>query len=276
MARLAEEVGFRAFFLAGSQISAHVLGVPNGMATMSETVDVARRVAAATSIPVMVDGDAGYGNAADVFRFVRDLAATTAAAAVFIEDKEAPTRSLNRAERCIPRAEAVGKYRAAVAARDAAGSTLVIGARCDALGMKGGSLEEAIERATAYVRDGGVDFVYLDKVPSLDAARLACSRIPAPVLPSYSGPRPVPPLTQWAEIGAAAVSYAGLTTRVAVQAVWDFLHDFREQGPIAQAEWTERARASRWGDGLDRMTALAVGDDLHQAEHRYLPPPEVS
>jgi 2-methylisocitrate lyase-like PEP mutase family enzyme len=113
--------------------------------------------------------------------------------------------------------------------------------------------------------------VYLDKVPSLEIARQACARIPAPVLPSYSGPQPVPSLAEWAVAGAAAVSYAGLTTRVAVQAVWEFLHDFSEQGPEAQVAWTERARASRWGDGFAKLAAMASPDDLRTAEDRYLP-----
>jgi len=129
-ARLVELVGFKAFFLAGSQLSAHVLGVPNGMATMTERVDIARRVSAAVSIPVVVDGDTGHGNAADAYRFVWELASTTRAAGVVIEDKVAPLRSRGEKQQLTSLPEAVGKYRAAVAARDEAAGSLQIFARC--------------------------------------------------------------------------------------------------------------------------------------------------
>lgn len=269
MARMAEEVGFEGFFLAGSQATQHDFGIPNGMATMTETLDSARRVSAACNIGVMVDGDTGYGNAADTYRFVHDLTATTRAAAVFIEDRELP-RSRGYEHTCVPLDEAIAKYRAAVAARDSVDASMVICARCTVLQTKGGTLDDAVARATSYVREAGVDFIYLDNVRTRDAAREVCRRIPCPVLPSYSGPPPAPSFAEWTEMGAAVVSNAGSTTRVAVQAVWEFLHELRDQGPVAQTEWNDRARASRWGDASVQMSKATAGDELRTAE-RFLP-----
>jgi 2-methylisocitrate lyase-like PEP mutase family enzyme len=170
----------------------------------------------------------------------------------------------------VPLEEAIAKYRAATAARDAVDPTMVICARCTVLATKGATLDDAVERSTAYVEQAGVDFIYLDRVPSRDAARDVCRRIPCPVLPSYSGPAPIPTFAEWTEIGAAVMTYAGSTTRVAVQAVWEFLHELRERGIEAQAEWNERARASRWGDGSEQMSKLTADDPLRAAS-RFLP-----
>src|SRR5579862_9942402 len=66
-ARLAEEAGFQCFFLAGSQLSAFLYGVPdNGIIGLRDLVDHARHMAARCDIPIMVDGDTGYGNAVNV------------------------------------------------------------------------------------------------------------------------------------------------------------------------------------------------------------------
>lgn len=269
-ARLVELVGFKAFFLAGSQLSAHVLGVPNGMATITERVDIARRVSGAVRIPVIVDGDTGHGNAADAYRFVRELASTTHAAGVVIEDKVAPLRSRGETQQLISLAEAIGKYQAAVAARDDAGSSLQIFARCDVFAA-GGTSEQAIERCIAYVLDGGADCAYIDRVPDLEFVGDACKRIPAPVLPVYLGPPPAPALGQWSEAGAAIVIYPAFANRIAVQAMWDGLNDLHERGAEVQEEWAERAAASRWGDAFRRLAEVPPIDRLFAAEKRFLP-----
>jgi 2-methylisocitrate lyase-like PEP mutase family enzyme len=171
---------------------------------------------------------------------------------------------------CVSLDEAIAKYRAAVAARDSVDPSMVICARCTVLQTEGGTLDDAIARATSYVREAGVDFIYLDNVRTRDAVREVCQRIPCPVLPSYSGPPPLPSFAEWTELGAAVVSNAGSTTRVAVQAVWEFLHELHERGPVVYAEWNDRARAGRWGDASAQMSKATAGDDLRAAE-RFLP-----
>ena len=118
-AMMAEQAGFESFFLAGSQVSAFLYGLPDcGAVGLRDVVDHARHVAARTRIPVLVDADTGYGNAVNVFFAVQEFV-RAGVAGVSIEDQEAPKKSATLAgRRCISTEEAVGKIRAAVAARD--------------------------------------------------------------------------------------------------------------------------------------------------------------
>ena len=117
-ARMAQEIGFTSFFLAGSQMSGFLLGVPDtGILGLRDIVDHARHAAACTTIPLLLDADTGFGNAVNVHYSVQEIV-RSGVAALNIEDQEAPKKSpTGGGRRCIPLDEAVGKVRAAVAAR---------------------------------------------------------------------------------------------------------------------------------------------------------------
>src|SRR5947208_13822141 len=110
LAHMCELVGFEAFFLAGSQTSSFLYGVPDvGIIGLRDMVDHARHVAARCSIPIQVDGDTGYGNAVSVHYAVQEFV-RAGVAAVNIEDQEAPKKSGTVAgRRCISKAESIGK-----------------------------------------------------------------------------------------------------------------------------------------------------------------------
>ena len=73
-ARLAQEVGFETFFMAGSQLSAFLYGVPdNGIIGLRDVADHARHMAARADIPIMIDTDTGYGNAVNVHFAVQEM-----------------------------------------------------------------------------------------------------------------------------------------------------------------------------------------------------------
>ena len=137
-AMMAEEAGFESFFLAGSQVSSVLYGLPDcGAAGLRDVVDHARHVAARARIPVLVDGDTGYGNAVNVFFAVQEFV-RAGVAGITIEDQEAPKKSATLAgRRCVSIDEAVGKIRAAVAARDELDPSFVVCARTDAIGSEG-------------------------------------------------------------------------------------------------------------------------------------------
>ena len=124
-ARLAQEAGFECFFLAGSQLAAFLYGVPdNGIIGLRDLVDHARHMAAQCDIPIFIDADTGFGNAVNVHYAVQECV-RSGVAGLQIEDQEAPKKSGTLAgRRCIPLAEAIGKYRAAVAARQSASAAL--------------------------------------------------------------------------------------------------------------------------------------------------------
>src|SRR5690349_3825417 len=113
-ARMAEAAGFESFFVAGSQTSAFLYGVPDmGLAGLRDTVHHTRHVQARLSIPIPVDADPGYGNATNVFFAVQQFV-RAGVAGLQIEDQEAPKKSATRAgRRGVPVDEAVGKTKAA-------------------------------------------------------------------------------------------------------------------------------------------------------------------
>ncbi len=269
-ARMTELAGFEAFFLAGSQTAAFLYGLPDvGIMGLRDIVDHARHVAARCGIPIFVDADTGFGNAVGVYYTVQEYV-RAGAAGLHIEDQEAPKKSGTTAgRRCISVEEAVGKYQAAVAARDALDPDFVICARCDFVGAEGGSFEGAVERCIAYVEQGHADMIWINTLQSREQIAEACRRIPAPVLPVYGGPPPGPTLGEWAALGAAAVIFPALTTSAALQATWDLLHDFKARGTAALAESRQRAQASRWG-AADRAT-LVDAALVRELEERYLP-----
>ena len=139
--RMAESLGFESFFLAGSQTSGHIYGVPDiALIGRKEMAEAVRNIAAVSSMPVLVDSDTGYGNAVNVYHATEGYI-RAGAAGLHLEDQLAPKLSGTAAgRRCIPVEEAVGKYKAAVAARDALDPDFVICARCDYIGAEGGDL----------------------------------------------------------------------------------------------------------------------------------------
>lgn len=269
-ARCAEKAGFDCFFVAGSQMSAYLLGVPDiGIIGLRDVADHVRHVTAASGIPIFVDTDTGFGNVVNVHYTVREII-RSGAAGMQIEDQEAPKKSGTLAgRRCIPVAEAVGKYRAAVAARDEYGPEFVICARCDVLGAEGGSFEEAVERCIAYVRDGGVDFVWLNSVQTREEIAEACRRIPAPVLIIWGGPDPAPGWEEYEALGARIVLYPTIAANVGLNATWQALHDLKERGAPALADISKRARDSKYG--RTEVRRLFHHEIAQKIEERFLP-----
>ena len=269
-ARMAQEAGFESFFLAGSQLSSVLYGVPdNGIIGLRDLVDHARHMAAQTDIPIFVDADTGFGNAVNVYYAVQEVA-RSGVAGMQIEDQEAPKKSGTAAgRRLIPIEEAVGKYQAAVAARNAVDPEFVICARCDGIGAEGGTFDDALQRSVAYVRDGGADFVWLNSVETREQLRRACAEIPAPVLVIWGGPDPAPSPEEYAALGARMVLYPVFTSTYAIQAVWQLLNDFRERGPVALTERVAALKTSRWG--LADPVALTGAKNIRALEDRFLP-----
>jgi 2-methylisocitrate lyase-like PEP mutase family enzyme len=270
LARMVEQVGFGAFFLAGSQTAAFLYALPDvGIVGLRDMVDHARHVAARTSIPILADADTGFGNAVGVHYTVQEYI-RAGVAGLNIEDQEAPKKSgTGGGRRCISVDEALGKYRAAAAARDELDPEFVICARTDSMGAEGGGLEDAIQRGIAYATDGRADLIWVNTLQTLEQMEEACRRIPAPVLPAYLGAGPEPTLEQLNAMGAAMYLYPGMTTGVALQATWELLNDFKERGTAATADSARRTRASKWGP-VDR-DRLLENQKVRDLERDFLP-----
>jgi 2-methylisocitrate lyase-like PEP mutase family enzyme len=269
-ARVAEEAGFESFFLAGSQLSAFLYGVPDsGIIGLRDLVDHARHMAARTNIPIFIDADTGFGNAVNVHYAVEECI-RAGVAGLQIEDQEAPKKSGTSAgRRCISIDEAVGKYRAAVAARDALDPSFVICARCDALGAENGGFEDALERCNAYVKEGGVDFIWLNSVQSRSQLERACKEIAAPILMIWGGPEPAPTLAEYEQLGVRIALYPTLAASAGLQAAWQVLHNFRHRGSEALVEWGASVNTSPWGRAfLDELVGAA---HVRELEEQFLP-----
>ena len=159
--RMIARAGFPAAFLSGFSVSAARLGAPDaGLLSYGEMVGQARDVAAAAPLPLLADGDTGFGNAQNVQRTVRGFAAA-GVAALMLEDQESPKRDFGAPGRVVSRADALRRVKAAVRAREAGAPILIIG-RTDARNAAGADsgLDEALWRAAAFA-DLGADLVFV-------------------------------------------------------------------------------------------------------------------
>lgn len=167
-ARIAEELGFELGMFAGSTASLAILGAPDHiLITLTEFATQARRITRASTLPLVVDADHGYGNALNVQRTVEELE-VAGIAAMSIEDTGLPRPFGAAKPRLIPIAEGVGKMRAAVAAR--VDASLCIFARTGAMNITG--RDDCLTRIRAY-NGCGTDGIFLTGVTTraeLDAA----------------------------------------------------------------------------------------------------------
>jgi 2-methylisocitrate lyase-like PEP mutase family enzyme len=157
-AGLAESAGFEALYLSGAAVAYTRLGGPDlGLVSMSEMAEAIRLVRERVRLPLIVDGDTGYGNALNVERTVRTFE-RAGAGAIQLEDQTFPKRCGHLANKSLVSAsEMAGKIRAAVASRESA-ETLII-ARTDAVAVEG--LDSAIARAALY-REAGADALFVE------------------------------------------------------------------------------------------------------------------
>jgi 2-methylisocitrate lyase-like PEP mutase family enzyme len=268
-ARMAQEIGFETFFLAGSQMSGFLLGVPDtGILGLRDIVDHARHAAAHTSIPLLLDADTGFGNAVNVHYSVQEIV-RSGVAALNIEDQEAPKKSpTGGGRRCIPLDEAVGKIGAAVAARNLIDPAFVIVSRCDSIGVEP-DLAQTIARCTAYAQ-AGADLVWLNAVETRAQLAEVCAATPAPVLCNwFSTVEPPPSFEELEKLGARVALYPVMAALAGLQGAWDLLNDFKARGPQALAAWQQRAAAGPYG-AADYKKLTGHGE-IRGIEQEFLP-----
>ncbi|MEE2829806.1 MAG: oxaloacetate decarboxylase [Myxococcota bacterium] len=204
-AKLAERAGFRNVVLSGYAVAAAHLGEPDfGLLTQSEILEVARRVVRAVDIPVVVDGDTGFGGALNVVRMVEELVAM-GARGVILEDQTWPKRCGHmRGKAVVPMEEHVQKIRAAVDARGEA--PFLITARTDARAPLG--LDEAIRRAHAY-HEAGATAIFIEAPESVEEMARIAREAPGLLVANMidGGKTPILPLRALHELGFHNVGY---------------------------------------------------------------------
>jgi 2-methylisocitrate lyase-like PEP mutase family enzyme len=270
-ARILQMAGFPAIYMTGYGTSVSLLGLPDaGLATMTEMHLNARYIAGAVSVPVVADADNGYGNAVNVIRCVREYI-QTGVAGIHLEDQVIPKRCGHVAgRRVIPLEEAVGKYRAADQARRELDPDFVLVARTDARGAHGGSLDEAIRRANAYL-EAGADMAFVEGPTSVDEVRRICREVKGPIFYNQTGVSPRFGLEQMQELGIAMTILPGATLRATIQAVYDLAVALRQEGPLAEARFIEAFRRHPLGD----LHTFAGFDQVRAWEEAFLPAEEL-
>jgi 2-methylisocitrate lyase-like PEP mutase family enzyme len=232
-AKLVEAAGFRCIYMSGYCTAASTTGLPDlGLLTMTEMLNNVRALADAVSIPLIADGDTGYGNALNVVRTVREYE-KAGAAALHIEDQVWPKRCGHmKNKHVIPKEEMANKVRAAVDCR--ATTDFIIIARTDAIAVEG--LQAAIDRLAAYAA-AGADVVFADGQQTMEHIREVPKQlIGIPCLINLGPLTPPLSVSELQDLGYAIAIYPSICIGPAVLAIQDALARFKETGTPLFAE----------------------------------------
>ena len=265
-ARVLESAGFEAIYMTGYGTSLALTGLPDvGLATMTEMVANARYIASAVAIPLIADADTGFGNAINVMRTIREYVGA-GVAGLHLEDQVSPKRCGHVAGRLVvPIEEAVGKVRAAVDARDAIDPDFVIVARTDARGASGGSLDEALRRAKAFLA-AGADLAFIEGPTSAEEVQRICRELGDRVFYNMTGVSPRFTLDEMRAMGIAVCISPNAMLRTALAAMHDLAAQMKAEGPAAETRFMESFRRHPLGD----LHTFAGFDQVRAWEREYL------
>lgn len=260
--RLIEQAGFAAAQCSGLGITAAYLGLPDySMLGMTDMAACTARMVAAVDIPVMADGDTGFGNAVNVWHTVRAFE-RAGAAGVNLEDQVMPKRCGHLdGKQVVSLEEGVAKIAAAADAR--IDKDFVINARTDTLATHG--IDEVIRRGNAYLA-AGATMIFIDGMDSEDNLKKAVKAIGGPVAINLvpGGKSPVLALSRLQELGVARVSVPGVCIHAAITAMQRALTNVRLNDGLIS-------------DARSRQEFLSVHDlfgmsHVYELERRYLAP----
>jgi len=242
-ARLIQAEGFSAVYITGAGLANSMLGVPDiGLVTVTELRDHVARIAETVDVPLVVDGDTGFGNAVNTYRTVR-LLERAGASAIQLEDQVFPKKCGHFAGKAVISAdEMVQKIHAAVDARE--NEEMVIIARTDARSVS--SLEEAFDRVELY-REAGADVLFVEAPESIEELRVIGARFDVPLIANMveGGKTPLCTVDELSEMGFSAVLFANAALRVSHRAISEMLKELHTTGSTngrldVMATWEER------------------------------------
>jgi len=225
-ARLIAQAGFDAVYMTGYGASASAIGAPDvGLLSMSEMARRASDIADAVDLPVIADGDTGFGNPVNVRRTVREYE-KAGVCGIQLEDQVAPKRCGHMLGReVVPAADMVQKIKAATDARE--DRDFVIVARTDARTKHG--LAEALQRGQAY-REAGADAIFIESPESIEELRMVAEAFPAtPTVANMveGGRTPLLDAAELEALGFALAIYPVGPLFAAARAMTAYLSDLR-------------------------------------------------
>lgn len=204
-AMLAEQSGHQALYLSGGGVANASYGLPDlGITSLNDVVADVERISNASSAPLLVDIDTGWGGAFNIARTIRAME-KAGAAAVHLEDQVAQKRCGHRPNKAIvSQAEMVDRIKAAVDARQ--DDDFVIMARTDALAVEG--MDSAIERAIACV-EAGADAIFPEAINELAQYKQFANAVDVPILANITefGQTPLFNCQELGEQGVGMVLY---------------------------------------------------------------------
>jgi len=243
-ARLVEEFGFPAIYATGAGISNSQLGWADvGLTTLTEIVDVVSRMSDVTTVPIIVDGDTGFGNAINVIRTVKSLE-RAGASAIQLEDQVSPKKCGHfNGKQIISKTEMVNKIKAAVDSRTDENFTII--ARTDATAING--IEDAIDRANAY-KEAGADVLFVEApttIEQLKAITKGVPNVPHILNMVEGGKTPLVSLKEAEELGFHIMLCANTVLRSAIKGIRDSLNVLKQDQSQANihdliCSWEER------------------------------------
>jgi 2-methylisocitrate lyase-like PEP mutase family enzyme len=230
-ARLVEMAGMPATFMSGFGVAAARLGLPDtGLISYGELEDQGRAICGAVNIPVLGDGDTGFGNPMNIKRTVRGYQ-RAGFACIMIEDQVIPKRCGHTAGKAVvSRQEALMRVRSAVDARDE-GADILIMARTDARAVLG--LEEALARCRDFVA-AGADITFLEAPQSEKEMQSYCDTVPGPKMANLleQGKTPLLPTGRLEQMGFKIAVYPLTLLNVSINAMRGALACLRQGLPV--------------------------------------------
>ena len=213
-ALLARRAGFQALYLSGAAVTASLALPDLGVLALDELVFFTRAICRAVELPLVVDGDTGYGEALNVMRLVRELE-DAGAAAVQLEDQVLPKKCGHLSDKRLAAPEDMARK---VAAAVRAARHLRVIARTDAVASEG--LEAAIARARLYV-EAGAHAVFPEALRDVGEIRAFAAAVPVPLLANMTefGRTPLLPADELARLGYKMVIWPVTALRVAARAM---------------------------------------------------------
>ena len=175
-AKLIEREKLNAGFMSGFAVSSTRLGMPDtGLISFSEMAEQVRNICNVTSIPIIFDGDTGYGNVVNVYRTVRGFA-DAGAAAIMIEDQKWPKKcGHTKGKDVVELDEANSRIKAAVDASKMNNKDILVMARTDAIATRG--LDDAIKRMQKF-SELGADILFVEAIKSKEDMQRVIKEVP--------------------------------------------------------------------------------------------------
>ncbi|MCH7845179.1 MAG: isocitrate lyase/phosphoenolpyruvate mutase family protein [Acidobacteria bacterium] len=259
-ARLIEEAGFDAVYLSGAGVANALLGQPDlGLVTMSEMVMVAERICEVVDVPVIADGDTGYGGVHNVARTVAAYE-RAGVAAIQIEDQQFPKRCGHfEGKEVVSADEMVERVVAARRARSGDDGIVII-ARTDAAAVEG--IENAIVRARTY-GEAGADLLFVEAPSSRDELAMVAGELgdwPLVANMVEWGRTPLLSAEELGDLGFTLILFPGSVTRTVTRAARETLDELRSTG-------TTIGRLDQMAtfDEVNRVVGLSEADEFERS-----------